>query len=82
MHVERMMAVILAMLLCGGLGAGPVRAQTSLDTQKGAPPAPNANAPEYAPPPLTPAKPSTIEPAPGKPRSRASSWRDEYGGSG
>jgi hypothetical protein len=67
MQGVRMMAVILAAGLFGGLGAGPARAQTSLDTQKGAPPAPNAAAPEYAPTPLTPAKPSAIEPVPGKP---------------
>jgi hypothetical protein len=67
MHVARTMAVILAAVLFGGLGAGSGRAQTSLDTQKGAPPAQNANAPEYAPTPLTPAKPSAIEPVPGKP---------------
>jgi len=67
MHVVRIMSVIWAAVLFGGLGAGPVRAQTSLDTQKGSPPAPNADAPEYAPTPLTPAKPSAIEPVPGKP---------------
>jgi len=67
MYGVRMMAVILAAGLFGGLGAGPARAQTSLDTQKGAPPAPNAAASEYAPTPLTPAKASAIEPVPGTP---------------
>lgn len=71
MYGVRMMAVILAAGLFGGLGAGPARAQTSLDTQKDAPPTPNAAAPEYAPTPLTPAKASAIETVPGT--------RDEYG---
>ena len=67
MHVGRTMAVVLGAVLLAGVAVGPVRAQTSLDTQKGAPPAPNANAPEYAPPPLAPAERPAIEPAPGKP---------------
>jgi hypothetical protein len=68
MPVRRAIAVALIVVLVGpaltpSLGHG----QTTIETQKGTPPAPNTAAPEYAPTPGSPPKPSTIEPPPGKP---------------
>jgi hypothetical protein len=54
-------------LLVGLVATAFVAAQTSVQTQRGSPPTPNAQAPEYAPAPGSPAKPPVIEPAPGKP---------------
>lgn len=67
MHVGRTTVVVFAAMVFGGVGAGRVGAQTTLETQRGAPPAPNPAAPEYASTPVAPDQRPTIEPSPGKP---------------
>jgi hypothetical protein len=67
MRVGPTMAVMLAAVLFGGSVLDHLGAQTTLETQRGAPPSPNAAAPEYAPTPVAPAQRPTIEPSPGKP---------------
>jgi hypothetical protein len=66
MYTRYRMALAVAAGLFGA-GLGPAAGQTTIETQRGAPPAPNAAAPEYAPSPVAPAKPPVLKPQPGEP---------------
>jgi hypothetical protein len=50
----RYIALVAAVALIGVATSNPGDAQTSLETQRGVPPAPSAASPEYAPSPVAP----------------------------
>jgi hypothetical protein len=63
------LAASVGLLMALAMGSG--EAQTTLETQRGVPPAPSAKSPEYAPSPVAPADRPSLAPSPGDPALKA-----------
>jgi len=62
------LAAFVGLFVTAALGSG--EAQTTLETERGVPPAPNAKSPEYAPSPVAPTDPPNLAPPAGDPSLR------------